>query len=739
MRSHFHPQPRRVTSSLISALLAFAWFVVAVAPASAGQYYVVACDAAPGGASHAWQPQGGSYNTYKLCPTPGGGSPNGRGMVTRLTDRTFGAGEFSRLWFYAPGGTHVLRVDWSGRMARAACTWHVELRADGGFGVSPLLRWVGAPGQTSCETAYENPNVMNLWAPAGTTAVMQNTQCAAATCPSGATFHTYYAGVLLNDFSAPAISMSGVGEGEWVRSDRAVSFDAVDNIGIKLVKFYIDGHERPGALGYGCDYASPVPCSNHSGAFNIPTTQLSAGSHRIEMWAFDGSDTPVGVARNIRVDNTPPAHVTLDLSGGEGWRSINDYGLKWQPVADNGSPIVGGTWELCKPGRTACTTGALTQPNPTALSSVKLPADGAYEFRVALRDQAGNVAALRDARPAMLRLDREAPRVSIDPVDPNTPIRAAATVSDSVSGLGGGQLEMRRAGATTWQELPTAVEGNKLVAQIDDERFSNGRYELRARALDQAGNEASTFAEASGAQAVRQLPIRVVTRLNAGRKVARTVRRVVGRGKRKRTVKRREVRYRETLTVRRKRRAVVRGVLRNPDGQPLHDVPIQVSARPELPGAGFSTAAVVRTDRKGRFSYRLRGTISRTLRFRYDGTSRIRPATSDVTVKVPASSTFTLNPRRIVNGETVTFRGRVRGGPIPATGKLIELRRWTGRRWDPFRVVRTDPAGRWSHTEPVVSVSGFVIFRLRAAIPAEAGFPYSHGRTRARELRVRGL
>jgi hypothetical protein len=204
-------------------------------------------------------------------------------------------------------------------------------------------------------------------------------------------------------------------------------------------------------------------------------------------------------------------------------------------------------------------------------------------------------------------------------------------------------------------------------------------------------------------------------------------------------VKRRQVRYRKALTVRRKRRAVVRGVLSNPDGQPLDDVPVQVLAQPDLPGAGFSTAGIVRADRAGRFSYKLRGTISRTLRFHYGGTSRIRPATADVKVKVPASSTFTLTPKRIVNGETVTFRGRVRGGPIPPAGKLIELRRWTGRRWDPFRVVRTDPTGHWAHTEPVVSVRGLVIFRLRAAIPAEAGFPYSHGRTPARKLRVRGL
>jgi hypothetical protein len=180
-------------------------------------------------------------------------------------------------------------------------------------------------------------------------------------------------------------------------------------------------------------------------------------------------------------------------------------------------------------------------------------------------------------------------------------------------------------------------------------------------------------------------------------------------------------------------------LLSNPDGQPLEDVPVQVFSRPDIPGAGFAAAAVVRTDRGGRFTYKVRGTTSRTLRFRYDGSSRIRPSSADVKVRVPARSTFRLSPRNIVNGQTVTFTGRVKGGPIPANGKLIQLQKRSGRTWLPFRVVRTNAAGRWRHVEPVVSVRGVVIFHLRAQIPAEGGFPYATGNTRPRKLRVRGL
>jgi 5-hydroxyisourate hydrolase-like protein (transthyretin family) len=731
-------RPLRLTA--IAALAWVAFSLPFVPRADAGQYYVSACDAAIGGASHAWHAQAGSFNTYKLCPSAGGGSPNGRGMVTRLTGRSFGSGEFSRLWFWAPGGTSIARIDWSGRMARDSCLWQIELRADGGFGVHPLLRWAGGPGQSGCTLAREFPSPIQLATPAGTTAIMQNTQCAAGTCPSGATFHTYYAGVLLNDHSPPGLSITGgVGEGEWVRSERTVSFSAADNIGIKSVALYIDGAYRD-SMAYGCDYALAQPCTNHSGFFSIPTTAYGPGTHRIELVAVDASDTPVSVARTIRVDNTPPAAVTPTVAGGEGWRRApNRFDVSWRPLPDSGSPIVGATWELCRPGRTGCTTRQVNTPNPTALPPFELPADGAYELRVALRDQAGNVGSLVDARVAGLRLDRVSPDVTIDPIDPNNPIQAAATVRDPLSGLGGGQIEMRRAGTTTWREIATSVNGDKLVGLIDDERFADGNYELRVRAVDRAGNANSTGVEANGAQAHRQLPIRIKTRLRAGRRVVKTIKRRVGRGKNRRVVKRKVTSFRPSLRVHSRRTATVSGILTNPDGQPLEDVPVQVFSRPDLPGAGFAAAAVVRTDRTGRFTYKVRGTTSRTLRLRYDGTTRIRPSTADVKIAVPARSTFRLTPRRIVNGQTVTFSGRVQGGPIPAKGKLIQLQKRSGRTWLPFRVVRTDAAGRWRHVEPVVSVSGLVVFRLRAQIPAEGGFPYATGNTPARTLRVRGL
>ena len=55
------------------------------------------------------------------------------------------------------------------------------------------------------------------------------------------------------------------------------------------------------------------------------------------------------------------------------------------------------------------------------------------------------------------------------------------------------------------------------------------------------------------------------------------------------------------------------------------------------------------------------------------GTPTIRARTSLVDLRVRASSSFRANRRRVVNGEDVTFHGRVHGRRTLPAGKLVEL------------------------------------------------------------------
>jgi hypothetical protein len=87
------------------------------------------------------------------------------------------------------------------------------------------------------------------------------------------------------------------------------------------------------------------------------------------------------------------------------------------------------------------------------------------------------------------------------------------------------------------------------------------------------------------------------------------------------------------------------------------------------------------------------------LRFRYSGAPKIRSQTRDIHVRVRAASAIHADRRRVVNGEGVTFTGRLRSGFIPPAGKLMELQFFDRGKWRTFRTFTTDASsGRWSYT-----------------------------------------
>ena len=127
------------------------------------------------------------------------------------------------------------------------------------------------------------------------------------------------------------------------------------------------------------------------------------------------------------------------------------------------------------------------------------------------------------------------------------------------------------------------------------------------------------------------------------------------------------------------------GRLTNPDGQPIDGVSIEVYGKSAFGEEAFAALGQLRTDVKGRFTYTARGSESRVLRFHYRGARRIRAATRDVFLKVPASSSLAVSDTKVFNGDTVTFRGRLRGGHIPDGGKLLEMQAFFRDRWSTFR------------------------------------------------------
>ena len=88
--------------------------------------------------------------------------------------------------------------------------------------------------------------------------------------------------------------------------------------------------------------------------------------------------------------------------------------------------------------------------------------------------------------PVTLRYDPEPPQLAFEPEEAADPTRIAVRVTDQVSGLADGEIEIAATGSGMWQTLSTQKEGGRLVTRIDDALLPAGTYVLRARARDQA-------------------------------------------------------------------------------------------------------------------------------------------------------------------------------------------------------------------------------------------------------------
>jgi hypothetical protein len=277
------------------------------------------------------------------------------------------------------------------------------------------------------------------------------------------------------------------------------------------------------------------------------------------------------------------------------------------------------------------------------------------------------------------------------------------------------------------------ADKNGFSATIDDEHLPDGIYDLRARARDLAGNERSTDRRTDGKSAALALPLRIKTSLRVGKR-----KRVRARGangqRRYRIVLIEQPRSRFGRTI------LLRGRLTSPGGNPLVARNIDVLAQTHLPAAPWRPIATLRTSNTGRFTFRALRGPSRTLRFRFNGSDTIRGRTAIVRLGVRAASSMAVDRHRVVNGEAVTFRGRLHGRPFPSSGKLIEVQARARGGWLTFGTTRTHAnTGRWSLPYRFSATRGNVRYRFRVRIPRESGYPYDTGTSRSVKVTVRGL
>jgi hypothetical protein len=581
-----------------------------------------------------------------------------------------------------------------------------------------------------------NPHTLQL---NGTPELKLYTVCAALACDTKAPVHAYAtlrtATVTVQDWTAPSVSASGpLLAGGWVQGERNVVVSASDNVGIKQMEVWID--DRKVSARYGsCDYTYVAPCSTGSEPLPVSTRFAADGAHRIVVHATDSADNTGTAVYSINVDNTAPTGPReLQLVGQDRWRSTNDFAAVWSNPPQAGTAPIGDVrYAICpttapRDGLAGCAVGSQSGNSPTALSGLHVPAAGSWIARIWLRDAAGNEEPM-SAQSLPLNFDNVPPEAILGEIDAQDPQRITVLGRDTISGLERAEIEIRRDGTDRWISLPVEQTAAGFTALVDDGALPNGMYSVRARVVDRAGNERSTTTRTSGAEAHLSLPLRVPTSLRAGR--ARQVRDRHGRHHSVLV---------KTATAPFGSSVHVSGQLTVPGGNPVVSADVDVLEHTELPDQPWVRAGVTRTDTRGHFEFTVLPGPNRTVLFRYAGTPLIRPETTAMRVRIRAGTSIRVSRRAVVNGEDVTFRGRVRGAPLPVVGKLVQLQAFSRGTWRTFATPRAMARShRWSYQYRFTATRGTVRYRFRAVVPAEGSFPFVRGTSQPVAVIVRGL
>jgi hypothetical protein len=730
--------------------------LLASAPASAGTYDVYACGGPAGAVQRAFaafaDPQ---MEAYSICPPQ---SAVGTGIATKATSRggiaAHGAGAYQV--FTAPSGASLESVGFNVGAIRLAAYWSVGLVAfDGDYNSDGDLPYGCYHGGAGCGVGTPTFSIRVAAPLFGHTRFRFETRCfnpagcdvsASPFSPANrALFSAANVVVRVQDQTVPQVAPhhGALWSADWHRGSEAAWADVADNVGIVRVRLLADGGLAQ-ALDFRdpswpewaqCDFTLPKPCKDfHPAGLGLDTGTLADGEHHVRFEAIDTAGNVSAIERRILVDNTPPGKASnVAVEGGEEWRSTNDFTVRWANPAGQVAPIARAHYELCGAGGAACTGGAVAGDAIDGLSRLTVPAPGEYTLRVWLEDAAGNQDPDRASDPVRLRFDDEAPTVVFEHPDVTQPRRVAATLADRGSGIAGAGIEIRPEGGRQWRELDAALEGGTLVAQVDDLALPDGTYELRAHARDRAGNQHTGDQRRDGTRMRLRLPLRAEAGILLSTRGKPRCRHHAGRRKRR-------CRPRPpagaTIVVKR-RSAHVDGLLRTALGTPIAGVRVNVSQQLRTGGA-WRPLARLESDGRGRFSLPVSPGPSRSIRFSWDGTPLVKPASGEVRMLAPAASSIAVDRRNVRNGDAVVFKGRLIGADVPAGGKLVDLQAYYRGGWRTFATPRTDSRGRWAYRYRFGATRGVVRYRFRARIPREAAYPYELGYSRRLGVTVRG-
>jgi hypothetical protein len=182
--------------------------------------------------------------------------------------------------------------------------------------------------------------------------------------------------------------------------------------------------------------------------------------------------------------------------------------------------------------------------------------------------------------------------------------------------------------------------------------------------------------------------------------------------------------------------ATVAGRLVDEGGLGVSGARVCVATRVRRTGTPERIAAAPTTDADGRFRALLAQGPSREVRVAWWPNGG-RALERYLHLEVPASPRLRLRPRHpIANGARVRFRV---GLPGPAgAGRRVRVQAASGRHWIDVRSGRTGARGVYRARYRFHATTGRRIYRFRAVVPKQDGYPYEAGSSKVRRAVVIG-
>jgi hypothetical protein len=517
-------------------------------------------------------------------------------------------------------------------------------------------------------------------------------------------------------------------------------------------------------------------CANGTWPGSVDMRQFVAGDGplSITLQGTNAAGNTSSVSQTVQVDNDP---VSLSLA------TPNDANpTVWvnHAVQVTASPSAGPSGIS---GTSCAIDGAPSFANPDGGFTVD--GDGTHTISCTASNNAVDPQGAHNTGTATqaIKIDEAPPALSFAPVNPADPDALTVNTSDSESGVVSGSITVQGPHAAAPQALATTLSGSQLLSRFND-GGKNGDYTFTATSCDAVGNCAST-------SEVLHFPIRVGSRsLISFKEIttpAKTIHKRILVGAHHRTIERRERlhgrsrRVKRTVTVgghlrrvrihvragrrcghrtirvrarrhhhRRRivacrklslrtvthhrqrlgRKVKVYGLLRTQEGQPLAAVQVVIATRPDDRGGRYHRVLSTMTDAHGRWSVKLRGGPSRTIRARYLGSAVVEPATVRASLTVPAGIRMRITPHVLPWSHTMHVRGHLIGRYVPHDGVALRLlvHYPHAHGWTVLQALRTNRHGAfrfgWNyHGGRAVARYPFRI----ASTSRETDYPYAAG------------